>query len=210
MKKAAVKNYTILVIDPLQVIREGIRSYISDFPANLQVLEAENYNKGNDLALKHKPDAIIMECCVKGEDPTKFIDGVKKVNPDIKLLIFSNIYDKKCIKAAVNNKVKGFICKSVPKEEFVLALKNILNNSQYFCSKIAQEFLTDLKENPSLTSRETQILKMIAGGFTNKEIADKLNISPKTVNNHRQNILTKLKAKNSAELGRIALEKNLL
>ena len=137
--------------------------------------------------------------------------------PDLKIIALTNYEDISFVKRMLKNGVHGYLLKNTDKLEIVKALKTVLSGELFLQSDIQRRLLTQTKKvsthhqlKPKLTRREHDVLVAIAEELTTQQISEKLFISPKTVETHRMNIMSKLGAKNSVGIVKIAMEKELL
>jgi len=145
------------------------------------------------------------------------IDLCKKINkefPQIKILGISTFSERSYISRMIENGASGYLIKSASSEEIIEAIKTVMNGKIYL-SVPMEHFMRPLSLTPyhllpAITKREKEILALIAEGLTNNQIAEKLFISPLTVDSHRKNLLIKLKVNNTASLIRLAVEHHLI
>lgn len=137
--------------------------------------------------------------------------------PDLKIIALTNYEDISFVKRMLKNGVHGYLLKNTDKLEIVKALKTVLSGELFLQSDVQRRLLTQTKKvsthhqlQPKLTRREHDVLVAIAEELTTQQISEKLFISPKTVETHRMNIMSKLGAKNSVGIVKIAMEKDLL
>jgi DNA-binding NarL/FixJ family response regulator len=140
-----------------------------------------------------------------------------KQQPGLKIIALTNFEDLSFVKRMLKNGVHGYLLKNTDKLELISALKEVLSGDIYLQKDLQKRLLlNDTKSNsknqliPKLTRREQEVLQAIAEELTTKEISEKLFISPKTVETHRMNLMSKLGAKNSVGIIKIALENELL
>jgi DNA-binding NarL/FixJ family response regulator len=211
----------VLIADNSLLIREGLKALIAT-QENLKVVaEAQSSEDLNDTKLIKSVDVLIIDFTepdFKPEDISKAII----VNPKIKVLAISNQISKPFILRAIESGISGYVLKDCDKDEILEAVVKTKEGKNFFCGKILDAVMVqpsnevDLKEIVSccepvdISHREMEIIRNIAEGLTNKEIADKLFLSTHTVNTHRKNIMQKLGIGNTAGLVMYALKEKIV
>ncbi|MBK7130933.1 MAG: response regulator transcription factor [Crocinitomicaceae bacterium] len=210
----------ILLVDDHQLIIDGIRGFI-EHDGRYQVIgEANDGHDAIRLADVLNPHVILMDIEMPGLSGIAACEEIKRKFPQVKVIIISMHNDKELIKKLIGLGADGYLLKNSQQTEVLDAITKVLNNQSYFSNDVTLSLLdktiknhsesnttTDLSE---LTERETEILKLVAEGMTNKEIGDELNISHRTVDTHRTNLMKKLDVTNVAGLIRLAYKNNLL
>ena len=183
----------VLVADDHDLVRDGIRSRLT-LDGDIEICaEASNGSEAIDLAKKHNPDVIMLDISMPG---TNGFEAAGKILADNRQsrIIFLSIYDNpEYIQEAIRIGARGYLLKDVSREEMLLALKAINNGGTYLGSQVALS-LADATQpcaNYNLTSRETEVLKLVANGLSNREIAERLSISIRTVESHRLSLREK-------------------
>ncbi|MGZ4116448.1 MAG: LuxR C-terminal-related transcriptional regulator, partial [Bacteroidia bacterium] len=165
-------------------------------------------------------DVVLMDIempGISGIDTTRLL---LQEHPNAKILALSMYNEKGIISKALEAGASGYVLKNVNKEELIEAIKKVAAGEKYYSSgaatalleKNATKIVTGKKESlpDKLTKRETEILKLVAQGLSNREVAEKLFISPRTVDTHRTNLMEKLQIKNIAGLIRYAIQNGYL
>jgi DNA-binding NarL/FixJ family response regulator len=212
-----MKVYNILLADDHKIVRDGINALLEDEKQFKVIAEAENGEKAIELC-KNKPiDIVILDLNMPKMDGFETIKHLKKNNPEIRILVLSMLNKHDSIKKAVEAGVNGYLLKSSSSEELLTALSTIVDGGHYFCeesTKSIMEGLAGVKSRKyvaieEITSREKDVLQLICKELTNPEIAEQLNISVRTVDSHRRNLIQKIGAKNTAGLVKFALKSGL-
>lgn len=210
----------ILLVDDHQLIIDGLRGFIE---ANSEYTVVGEANTGTDavkLAGILNPDVILMDIEMPEMSGIQASEEIKRNFPHIKIIIVSMHNEKQLIKKLIDQGADGYLLKNSQQSEVMDAIEKVLKNQPYFSqdvtlslldksqSKIghSQESMSELQ----LTERETEILKLVSQGMTNKEIGDTLNISHRTVDTHRTNLMKKLDVTNVAGLIRFAFKNGLI
>lgn len=220
-----MKKIKILIIDDHKMIRDGIRLMLEVQEKKYKFIidEAEDGEEGVNKANKKGFDIIIMDYQLpemNGADATRQIISH---NINAKILALSNYDEYMYIDNMLKAGAKGFILKNISPEELLTAIEIILSGKNYYSNDVAIRLISHKKithenedviiidKNPKempcvLSKREIEILRFISNEFTNEEIASKLAISKRTVDAHRQNMMSKLKVKNTVGLVKYAIE----
>jgi two-component system nitrate/nitrite response regulator NarL len=217
-----MKNTKILIVDDHEVVRDGLRNILLSLD-NISIAgEAGNGEDAIKLYNSVKPDLVIMDISMPGMNGIEATRIIKEKDPEAKILILTMHDNQEYLNQIIRSGAKGFILKNTDKEELLEAVKTVASGENFFSKDISkliidnyirsakeQEKNDGFKEVP-LTKREIEILKLIASGYSNQEIANILYISYNTVDTHRKNIMHKLSIKNTAGLVRYAIEKGLI
>ncbi|HAN18137.1 MAG: hypothetical protein A2X13_04190 [Bacteroidetes bacterium GWC2_33_15] len=202
---------TIILADDHQIFRDGIKSLLSD-ESNLEIIgEASNGDELLSLLKTISPDILILDVTmpkITGIELTKIIT---QQYPGIKILILSMHKNEEYVINAMINGAKGYLPKDTSRKELLDAISSISNGEEYLGKLISSSILKSyikksysgfdrLDKDEQLTSREKEIIELIGKGYSNKEIADKLFISVRTVDSHKNHIMCKLKLRTTAEL----------
>jgi len=165
------------------------------------------------------PDLCIIDMDMPEMDGLQASESILKLYPGQKILILTMHKEKSLIKKMLKVGVKGYLLKTCDKEEFIFAINQILKNKTYFSDEIIATMVkddafentgsTDLSKIATLSGRELDIVKLLCYGLSNKQIADKLFVSHKTIDNHRTNIMRKLEVHNIVGLIRFCLKHGL-
>ena len=206
-------KYTLLLADDHKIFRQGMRRLIEDKPEFKVVGEV---NDGSELLKRLQtlnPHMILLDISmpeVGGIDATNVI---RKIYPDIKVLILTMHKKKEYMYHAISAGAQGYLLKEDSDIELFAAIKAIRNGEIYVSRHMVGDMAKDISDVISgksnlkpLTNRENEILRLIAKGKLNREIADHLDISIRTVENHRANIMRKLGLKKTTELVKYAIQ----
>lgn len=204
----------VFIIDDHPMVVAGLNSLLSQLKDIEVAGSASNAFEAVPFLKKTKVDVILLDINLPD---ISGIDLCKKINtefPEIKIIGISTFSDRSYISRMIGNGATGYLIKSASAEEISEAIETVLQGKMYL-SVSMEHVLHPLSvipqdASPVLTKREKEILHNIAEGLTNNQIAEKLFISPLTVDSHRKNLLTKLHANNTASLIRIAVENNLI
>ena len=208
----------VVVADDHPVWRDGLRADFDASGAAEIVGEASDGGEAIEVALEHLPDVVLMDLnmpTVSGVEATR---RIVEEAPTVKVLILSATGEEADVLEAVKAGASGYLLKSATSEELADALRRVHAGEPVFTPSLAGLVLNEFRRvaggeatpaEPKLSPRENEVLKLVAKGYTYREIAEKLFISVKTVQNHVQNILTKLQLKKRYELMRYAIQRGL-
>jgi len=204
----------VFIVDDHPMVVAGLHSLLTQLE-NLEVAgSVSNAFEAIPFLKKNKVDVILLDINLPD---ISGIDLCKKIHtefPAIKIIGISTFSDRSYISRMIENGASGYLIKSASKEEIAEAIETVLKEKMYLgvsMEHIARPFSASSTGNlPALTRREKEILILISEGLTNNQIADKLFISPLTVDSHRKNLLTKLNVNNTASLIRVAIENRLI
>jgi two-component system, NarL family, response regulator NreC len=215
-----MKKLRILLADDHTVMRTGLRVLLERQP-NLEVVgEAENGRDAIQLATSLRPDVVVMDV---GMPVLNGIEATKTIvteDPSIAVVILSMHADESYVMRALKAGARGYLLKDSAPADLLGAIQAVTQNKSFFSPKVsrilAEDYVRVLKQKGAvdsydlLTSREREILQLLAEGKANKEVAAALNISPYTVETHRSHILEKLNLHNPAELILYAVRKGII
>lgn len=218
----------IIIVDDHQLFRLGVKTYLQQNTDLDIVAETAFGEEVQHLVKIHQPDLILMDVNLKGINGVSATREILSQYPDVKILALSSCEEEKFIVDMVNAGALGYVLKDAPMPELAIAIRALAGGNSYFSRAVSSKLFAHLgghptrkkrlqaSSNKSLTEREEEILKYIAEEFTNKEIASKLFISPRTVETHRRNLIQKLKVKNTVGLvkfylnmGNITIERSV-
>jgi two-component system response regulator NreC len=218
--KTMGQKVRIVIAEDHTILREGLRALISSNPNFEVVGEAEDGKEAIRCVEKLKPDLILSDLSMPRMNGMEAIREIKKRSPATKVIVLTVHRTEEYILATLKAGAEGYILKDSTHSELMLALKNVLNGKHYISpgisEKVIEGYLDGRKtlktQTPweTLTQREREILKLIAEGYRNKEIADYLCISVKTVEKHRANLMDKLDLHSVSALTTYAMEKGLV
>ncbi len=212
--------HRIVLAEDHTIIREGLRMLLSSANEYEIVGEASNGLEAISMVEEFKPDIVLMDISMPKMNGLEAIREIKATNQQVKILVLTVHKTEENVLAAFEAGADGYVLKYADKEELLLAIKSVCGGESFISPMISERVIEGfiagsraLKETTSwdtLTARERQVLKLIAEGHTNREIADFLFISVKTVETHRSNIMKKLDLHNASELTAYAMKRGLV
>jgi len=214
------EKYKIVIAEDYTILREGLRALLSSRPEFEIVGEAEDGRMAVQCVERLKPGLVLMDLSMPRMNGMDAIREIKKRSPETKILVLTVHKTEEYILATFRAGADGYALKDSTYAELVLAIKSVLTGKPYLSPGISEKVIQGFLEGrrtlktrtayDSLTHREREILKLIAEGYKNKEIADCLCISVKTVEKHRANLMDKLGLHNVQALTRFAIERGLV
>ena len=213
----------IVIADDHAVVRTGF-SMILNYQDDMEVVgTAADGLEAYQKVMEHKPDVLIMDLSMPpGESGLIATSKIAESFPETKILILTMYDDEEYLFHVLKNGAKGYILKNAPDEQLILAIRNVYQGETYVDMKLTtslvNEFISNSFKEETATSdpfkilskREIEILPLIAKGYGNKEIAEKLFVSVKTVEAHKTHIMQKLDLKSKPELVEYAMKKKLV
>ncbi len=215
-----MKKITLLLVDDHTVVRQGLRALLSQAEDIEVIGEAENGRQAVQMAVKMNPDIVIMDVMMPHMNGLEGTRQLLKTVPNTKVLVLSSYSDDDYVQQLTEVGASGYLIKQTAADNLLLAIREVYKGNAYFSPSIAKR-LRDrcrqafndgqpLKRNVDLTSREAEVLQLIAEGMPNKQIAGELGISIKTVEKHRQQVMNKLNIHDVAGLTRYAISKGIV
>ena len=206
----------VLIVDDHPVWRDGVRADLEASAVAEVVGEADDGGAAIERAREDMPDVILMDLQLPNVSGVEATRRIVEESPHVKVLVLSASAEEQDVLEAVKAGASGYLLKSTPGSEVAAAVGRVHQGEPVFTPSLAGLVLEEFRRvsskeptEPRLTERENEILKYVAKGYAYKEIADKLFISTKTVQNHVQNILVKLQLKKRYELMRYGIQKGL-
>lgn len=207
----------IAITDDHVMVLKGIASMLESTPELDVVGLYENATQTLERIGEDRPDVLLLDINLPDENGIDLSKQLLKAYPDLKIIVLTNFEDMSFVKRMLKNGVHGYLLKNTDKLELITAMKTVLSGELFLQKDIQKQLLNQTSKStiynglkPNLTRREHDVLVAISEELTTQEISEKLFISPKTVETHRMNIMSKLGAKNSVGIIKIAMEKQLL
>ena len=214
------KNVRIVLADDHTILREGLRALLSADPDFEIIGEAGDGREAVRCVDKLGPDLLLMDLSMPRMSGMDAISEIKKRYPETKIIALTVHKTEEYLLSTLQAGVDGYVLKDATHDELVMAIHNVMAGKRYLSPGISEKVIEgylDGKEDSQaasswqkLSQREREVLKLIAEGYKNKEIAEDLCISLKTVEKHRANLMKKLDLHNAAALTVYAVEKGLL
>ena len=220
LDKAVMKSPArILIADDHTILRAGVRSLLDMMPDFQVVGEVDNGKDAIYHAGQLEPDLVLTDLSMPKTNGTEAIQRIKSRYPDIKILVLTVHKTEEHVHAALKAGADGYVLKDDTSDELINAINNIIAGKTYLspsiCSEVVMGYLADPnKEKIStsidlLTTREREVMKLIAEGYRNKDVAKYLSISLKTVEKHRSNMMKKLDLHSASSITSFAIKNGL-
>lgn len=210
----------ILIVEDHTLLRQGLQAMLAAESGLVVVGEAEEGRKAIQMAHNLSPDLILMDLSMPGMNGTEVIAEIKHRHSEIRILVLTVHNAEEYIREALRAGADGYMLKHATREELIQAIHNVISGRTHLCPDVAEKVvcgylgggssLSVRSPMDSLTLREREVLKLIAEGKPNKDIADYLCVSVKTVEKHRSNLMRKLDLHNASMVTAFAIERGLL
>ena len=206
----------VLVVDDHAVVRAGLRRVLDGEPDIETVGEAPDAERAVFEAIAHRPDVVLMDVVMPGKSGIDGLPALLQAVPSVKVLVLSMQDDPRYVRAAFDAGASGYVLKEAADTEVVGAVRAVAAGEQYLHPALGARLLAAdaaerrRHEQDPLSDREREVLRLLALGHTNQEIAKLLYISVRTAETHRAHIMQKLGLQTRAELVRYALAQGLL
>ena len=214
----------ILLVEDHMVVRNGIKLLLESQDDFEVVGEASNGREALNFLYTHtSPDIVLTDISMEEMDGMELLQQLKEAYPDVNVVILSMLNQINYVIEAFEYGLAGYLVKNVGYNELLFALKHIATGGRYMSEEISMLLLEQVRSGQTyiqsstvlqmdfdISERELEVLKLIAEGYTNIEIADKIFLSKRTVEGHRQNLIEKAGVKNTAHLVKFAFEHGIL
>ena len=208
----------VLVVDDHAMFREGIRSLLQGQEDVETIGEATDGREAVEMVHQLTPEVVLMDIAMPGMGGLEATRRIHRECPNVKVLVLTQYEDSEYILSIIKAGAKGYIAKTATASELVSAIRTVHKGESFLypsaATAVVEEYLMratgEKNEYEHLTDREREILQLVAEGRTNREIADRLFISVKTILRHRTNVMEKLGFHNRTELIKYAISKGLI
>lgn len=209
----------IIIAEDHNLVRQGIRALLEQSGEVQVVAEAATGQEAVQLTSEHKPDVVVMDLSMPRMDGMQAAERILALDLPTQIIILSMHADTTIVQQLLRRGVKGYLLKDAVTEELMLAVRSVSQGKMFLSPTISETVMTMLLSPPDadaeqaadlLTPREREVLQLVAEGHTNNSIADTLNISVKTVEKHRANVMAKLEVNDLASLIREGIKQGLI
>lgn len=202
----------IIIVDDHPMVIEGMRAMLAQISFTELLATASNAFEAMEAITTHQPDIVITDINMPEISGIELAAKIRKEHPQTRIIAMSTFNERSYISQMIQNGADGYLVKSASKEEIEEAILSVYEGRMYMSVdlNLSTSDQKEIKDIPVLSSREKDVLLLIAEGFSNPQIAEKLFISPHTVDSHRKNLLTKFDTNNTASLIRVATKHGLL
>ena len=200
----------VFIVDDHYMVIEGIRSLLQNEKGIEWLGHATNAASCMSFLHNQVPDIILMDISMPDKSGIDLCKEVKEKYPSVFIIGLSTFNQQSFIQKMMENGASGYVLKNATQEEIMEAIATVAKGKTYLSDGVSQLLKKQEDTGVVLTRREKEVLELVAEGMTNIEIGAKLFISPSTVDTHRNNLLTKFEAKNTASLIRLAAQKHFI
>jgi DNA-binding NarL/FixJ family response regulator len=215
--RKSVKNVRILVADDHDVVRRGVRSLLEIHPGWKVCGEAAKGREAIAKVRELKPDLVVLDANLPDCSGTEVLREIRQSLPSIEVLVLTMDQSPSLMRELLLAGARGYVFKSDLGSDLVAAVAALSNHRQFFTSEVSEAIYQDyfrsrtvLANSGGLTGRQRQVVRLLAEGKTNKEVAAALRISVKTAEKHRSNIMNRLKLSSFSELVRYAVREGIV
>lgn len=199
----------IIIVDDHKLVAEGIEKLLESRKDLNVAAIACSLKEAMQLAQKIQPQIVLLDISMPDGDGIDAIPDILSVSTGTHIIMFTMYAEPSVIRRALNNNINGYLLKTAGQQELDEAINTAMAGKTYICTE-AQEIINNCEEQPSLTTREQEILRLIAQGYTMKKISQELFLSFETVHGYAKSIKHKLNCNNNASLVRKAISQHLL
>lgn len=206
-------NKKVLIVEDHPIVSDSLIRLINETFENTVCIHAATGGKGLSYLNSNRFDIVLLDINLPDMTGVEFATQAKARYPEINILVVTSLAQRHIIEKAVAAGVKGFVLKTSDIRDITEGIRQVTIGNPYYghgVKELMSGHSVSGTSEPLITRRESEILKLIADGFTNQVIAEKLFISPSTVDTHRKNMLIKFNAKNSAALVKTAISRGII
>jgi len=217
-KRCTTLTIRLMIVDSHRITRDGVRALLARLPGIEVVAEAEDGRSAVELAHEQRPAVVVTEIALPVLNGIEVTRQIASALPDVRVLALSQHQERRFVIAAFAAGAAGYLPKTCGFDELIRAIDEVYRGHHYISPAIARTIVDEVLRHavfsepigdPSLTPREREVLQLLAEGHSTKEIAVLLQVSPKTVETHRRQIMTKLDLHSIADLTRYALHEGI-
>ena len=216
-----MKKITVLLADDHIVVRQGLRILLEAEEEIKVIGEADNGRETVQMTKKLKPDVVVLDVAMPVMNGLEATRQIAREVPGTKILVLSSYSDEEYVQQLIEEGAIGYLVKQTAADDLLKAIREAVKGNAFFSPSISKRLLNQCREtsvhggavkkkSSQLTSREAEVLQLIAEGQANKQIASELSISIKTVEKHRQQVMNKLNIHDVAGLTRHAIAKGII
>lgn len=221
MSDATSSDKTVFLVDDHTMTRAGMRSLVGDLPGFTVVGDSGDARRAIEAIDRSRPDLVLLDITMPGLSGIDAISQIRDVHPKVRILMLSHHEGETFVDQSLKAGADGYLSKDSESDELAIAMAAVLRGQAYISPKVVRG-LVDLTQRggaeegavasriSSLTPREREVFQLLALGFSNKEVARKLDTSVGTAKKHRENLQRKLDCHSAAELARLAIREGLL
>jgi len=213
-----VQPYRVMIVDDHSVVRVGLRSLLASQPGVEICCEAISGSEAIEEAKRCKPDLVILDLTLPGKNGLEVLEAIHAEQPETEVLVLTMHFSEEIAREALRLGALGFVLKSDADAELLAAVDNARLHQPFFTSRLAvtmaQNFVSlqssDGQSDASLTQREIEVVRLLAEGKANKQVAAELKVSTRTIESHRHHIMKKMSFASFSDLVKFAVRHNLV
>lgn len=215
-----METIKLLVVDDHTIVREGISALLELSPETVVLGEASNGKEALEMTEKLQPDVVLMDIVMPIMDGLEATRCISKDYPGVKVLVLTQYDDREHVFQVIEAGAIGFIDKSTVSSELIRGIRAVYRGDSFLSPQVARYLVDDFRQEYAgrknqdpytrLTDREREIFKLLAEGYTTREIAGHLVLSPKTIEGHKTRLMSKLDLRNRVELIKYAMRKGIV
>jgi DNA-binding NarL/FixJ family response regulator len=212
----------VIIVDDHKLFRDGLKSILNESGFVEIVAEAGSAQELKALLADRNADIFLLDISIGKDSGLELITQIREVKTAARIIMVSMFTSEDFIMSAIRNGADGYIPKDTPQKELLEAIQQVFNGQKYFPEKIRKLIFDDIinKSQPTgamnrdpydcLTNREKEVLRMVAEGWSNPDIAENLNISIRTVETHKNNLMQKIGARSVVDVVKYAIRKKII
>ncbi len=210
---------SIVLVEDHVILRDGLRSLL-DMEAEFKVVgETDTCDKALDIIKEVKPDLVVTDIGLPGRSGLTLIPEIKELDSSIRVLVLTAHCTDEYVRAALESGADGYVLKDASRAELMTGINTVMDGQQYLSMEVTTRVVSGYlgnssqgksRETSKITPREEEVLTLIASAYSTKEIANRLDLSVKTVEKHRSNLMRKLGLRSSAAVTLYAVRHNYL
>jgi len=207
------RRISLLVVDDHAIVREGLRRVLSQLEDMIVVGEASTGEAALELVARRRPEVVLMDARMPGIGGVVAAKRIVAEHPDVRVIMFTAHAEQDLLWEALDAGAQGFVLKDSESAALVGAIRQVVAGDPYVDPRLAPDFLRQLsKPRPGsiLSAREREILQMLADGYSNREVSERLVVSVETVKTHVKHILAKLEAEHRTQAVAIGIRQSLI
>ena len=206
---SATRPVRLLVVDDHHIVRQGLIALLSTVPEMEVVAEASDGKQALELYRRHQPDVTLMDLRMNSMNGVETTRAIRAEFPNARIIVLTTFDGDEDIYRALQAGARGYLLKGMDTEELLAAIRTVHSGKSRIPAPVAER-LAERMNTPALTERETEVLRLIVGGNSNKEIAAALFISEATVKTHINSLLSKLGVTDRTQAATTALQRGIV
>ncbi|HEX4459186.1 MAG TPA: response regulator transcription factor [Polyangia bacterium] len=206
----------VVIVDDHAIVRAGVRAILQTKGDVIIAAEADNGRTALEAVARHRPDVLVIDLTMPELNGMEVVGRVRALSPHTKVLVLSMHAGAEFVRPALRAGALGYVVKGTGLDDLVTAIRAVAAGERFLdaaatAATLDEDFLPDAADElERLTPREREVLQLVAEGFSNREIGERLGVTPKTIDVHRTSLMKKLDLHNAAALTRFAIRRGLI